>query len=238
MIHLSDLAPLTQLVVDDAPVSPSRLSFLVRRYPEAASDALRRALEQTLSEGLDAFERERDPVQRCRWLGALAEATLLAADDDLQVRVDRELPVVIDQLELLMRRVYEPGEGALGEPVARQIEVALALLTAFDLSGRLPYAMLAEELVQLLRRHALDERGELRADARATATAVQVCCRLATLHQDPDYMARAVIAPEARYDELGRTLARTLSIETCTRADAAEYGLALLDAFALNALPN
>ncbi len=122
--------------------------------------------------------------------------------------------------------------------MSRQIDLALALLTAFDLSGRLPYAMLAEELVQLLRRHALDDAGCFRADARANARAVQVCCRLAALHRDRDYTARAVVAPQARYDELGRTLLAALDSDASARADAAEYGIALLDAFALNALPN
>ena len=127
----------------------------------------------------------------------------------------------------------------MGEPVSRQIEMALALLVAFDLTGRLPYAMLAEELLQLLRRDAMDAHGMFRADARANACAAQVCCRLAALHRDADYLARAVVAPEARYDELGRTSLHGLGSTPPARDNmAAEYGLALLDAFALNALPN
>jgi hypothetical protein len=232
-----DLAALTDVAIAEESPSPARLSFLVRRYPQAASEALRAALEAALEAGLLAFESERDPVQRCRWLGALADASVLAADDTLQSIVDAQLPAVVDQLEALVRRVYEPGEGAMGEPAGRQIELALALLTAFDLSGRLPYAMLAEELVQLLRRHAWDQ-GRFRADAGANARAAQVCCRLAALHRDRDYMARAVVAPEARYDDLGRTILDALGRDARARADAAEYGLALIDAFALNALPN
>jgi hypothetical protein len=235
---MDDISSLTQLVIDDRSVSPSRVAFLVRRYPEDGSEALRAALEEALGAGLSAFEAERDPVWRSLWLGAFADAAMLAADDGLQALVEAEVPRVVDQLEAEVRRVYEPGEGAMGEPVGRQIDLALALLTAFDLSGRLPYAMLAEELVQLLRRHALEDTGLFRADTRANARAVQVCCRLAALHRDRDYTARAVVAPGAHYGELGRTLLEALGHDACGAADAVEYGLARLDAFALNALPN
>src|SRR5689334_19572355 len=122
-MSVDDLADLTQLVIATREASPSTLSFLVRRYPEAASDALREALEEALGSGLAALERERDPVVRCGWLGALADASVLVVDDTLQVLVDAQLPVVVDLLESQIRQVYEPGEGAMGESVARQIDL-------------------------------------------------------------------------------------------------------------------
>ena len=51
-----------------------------------------------------------------------------------------------EELERAVDERYEPGEGARG-PAREQLELAGALLTAFVLTDRLPYSMLAEEIV-------------------------------------------------------------------------------------------
>jgi hypothetical protein len=69
--------------------------------------------------------------------------------------------------------------------------------------------MLAEELIQNARSQAWDEEtGAFRADFDVNGIAVQVLCRLALLHRDPDYMASAVVAEDATY---GRDAGRTLN---------------------------
>jgi hypothetical protein len=60
------------------------------------------------------------------------------------------IPEAIDRLELIVGRAYRPGEGigTFGD----HVRAASALLTAYSLTGRLPYPMLAEELMVILRR--------------------------------------------------------------------------------------
>lgn len=229
-----------QIIGEAREVSPARLLFLVRRYPDAASPALHAALEQALSEGVRAFERDRAIASQCRWLGAFADAAMMVADDTLHHLVDAELPRVVDELEAVMRRVYEPGEGAMGHDAEDQVALTLALLVVFDLTARLPYAMLAEELFQTLNRTSWEEGAALfRASPRANARAAQIGFRLAALHRDPDYASRAVVAPNAAYDRIGAAVLGTLEPLARAHVDAvSEYGVALLDAFALNALPN
>ena len=109
------------------------------------------------------------------------------------------------------------------------MRAASALLTAFEITGRLPYSMLAEELVQLSVRELLDEAGGDTLVGHCEAA--RVLCRLAALHDDPEYRGAAVIAADADYrSDAARILAvqspRTL---TASLAQAAAYGLALLD---------
>src|SRR5581483_2114607 len=63
----------------------------------------------------------------------------------------------IDRLEHVVAHAYRPGEGVAVDPsdapkIDDQIAAAAALLTAYDRTARLPYAMLAEELAQTSRR--------------------------------------------------------------------------------------
>lgn len=221
-------------------VLPSALVFLIRRYPADGRPELRDALERGLAAGLVAFDDERDPRTRCEWLGALAAASAMVDDAQLAETVERALPDVIDGLEQFVRNVYEPGEGAMGASCHEQLRLASALLAAFDLTGRLPYSMLAEELLQTATRRWWDTgAGAFRAEFGANCIAVQLCCRLAMLHRDVDYASRAVVAPAARYDE--QAALALVSLESHYRehnASAADYGLALLDWFSLSALPN
>lgn len=67
---------------------------------------------------------------------------------------------------------------------------------------------------------------------------VQLCCRLSALHRDPDYVARAVTAPGVHYERDAAAWLDQLTAPHSDALDVAEYGLALLDHFALSALPN
>ena len=71
---------------------------------------------------------------------------------------------------------------------------ASALLTAFEHSGRLPYSMLAEELMQPVRRDPASVVG-----VGAACETARVLCRLAALHGDPRYRGAAIVAEDADY---------------------------------------
>ena len=66
------------------------------------------------------------------------------------------VPPAIDQLEHVIGGAYQPGAGVRGGLI-NQVRAASALLTAFEITGRLPYSMLAEELMQTARRTAPDD---------------------------------------------------------------------------------
>jgi hypothetical protein len=138
------------------------------------------------------------------------------------------VPPAIDQLEHVVGGAYQPGEGVRGGLV-NQVRAASALLTAFEITGRLPYSMLAEELMQTARRTAPDADG---AGAIAVqCDAARVFCRLATLHDDAGYQKAAVTLSDADYrGDAARILAaQSTRALHATAAHAAAYGLALLD---------
>jgi uncharacterized protein YyaL (SSP411 family) len=129
---------------------------------------------------------------------------------------------------------YRPGDGLVGDrdgirvrgTLDDHVRGAAALLTAFELTGRLPYSMLAEELVAIARRDLFTD-----SSIAGRCHTARVLCRLAALHDDPDYRGAAVIASGADYRaEASRILA---SVSAPARAGtvpaAAGYGLALLD---------
>src|SRR5262245_13615591 len=104
----------------------------------------------------------------------------------------------IDELERIVCLVYRPGErlprslrdpdsddGGLEEHVAG----ATALLTAYDVTARLPYSMLAEELIQPVR-----GTGGLQGPHYA-----RVLGRLARLHDDDEYVRAAVVVRSSDY---------------------------------------
>jgi uncharacterized protein YyaL (SSP411 family) len=99
--------------------------------------------------------------------------------------------------------------------LAAYVTLSFALLTAYDVSGRLPYSMLAEELVQFARRTLWDDAAACFTDTQLDAVescflncdAARVLCGLAALHADDGYRAAAVIKPEAAYlDDAARIL--------------------------------
>lgn len=225
------------------PTAPSRastLTFLIRQYLAEGNDDVRDALERALASGLIAFEEERDPRERCHWLGAFADASAMVDDVHVAEVVAGGLSGTIDALEQFVRTVYEPGEGAVGASCHEQLRLASAMLVAFELTGRLPYSMLAEELVQTVRLRWWDpEAGAFSGEFAANCLAAQLCARLAALHRDADYAAAAVVAPSAHYQEDAARMLASLAPRYRTHPDvAADYGLALLDWLALSALPN
>jgi hypothetical protein len=163
----------------------------------------------------------------------------------------------IDELERIVGLAYQPGEGIArtldqrsGEPgtLADHVAAASALLSAHAVTGRLPYSMLAEELVQFARQSWWDDaRGGFHArmpnDERSTSNlerrtkndifvanceAARVLCRLAALHHDQDYRQAAVIAQQSDYEaDAARTLESLAEDYRAIGLDAAIYGLAL-----------
>ena len=140
----------------------------------------------------------------------------------------------IDQLERIVGGSYRPGDGLVRERGGIRLRGSLddharaasALLTAFDLTGRLPYSMLAEELIVFARREPSFDAG-----LEIHCAAARVLCRLAVLHDDPGYRGAAVIAGGANYRaEAARILAdQSPLVSSATTSAAAAYGLALLD---------
>jgi hypothetical protein len=119
----------------------------------------------------------------------------------------------IDELERLVSAAYQPGYG-VSDKLAEQIAVASALITAYQVTGRLPYSMLAEELVQAGRRVGWN------ADFGLNCEAATVLSRLAALHRSAEYRDAAVIAPGADYDDDAARILESLA------GDAPAHGLA------------
>ena len=149
----------------------------------------------------------------------------------------------VDELERVVGVTYEPGEGLLSslqpgsnEPgrLRDHVAAASALLNAYAIVGRLPYSMLAEELIQHARRSWWDAArggfwGETSPDPFFwNCQAARVLCRLAALHEDPEYRAVAVIAHQSDYAaDATRTLESLDSLYRERGHQAAIYGVAL-----------
>ena len=152
-------------------------------------------------------------AERCAALGSCLYAARLEPFQSIAADA-------IDELERVIGRAYEPGE-PLGSR-ADQVSAASALLVAYSLSGRLPYPMLAEELMHAPRTD--------HDDFTTTCEAARVLCRLAALHDDEQYRAAAVLAPGADYRRDAALL-----LDECEDAalrlgaDGAIYALARLE---------
>ncbi len=213
---------------------PDAVSFLLRLY--VAGDGLvQDGVEQGLTKGLSLAGPASEPCSRMQWLRLLAEAAAVSDDERLRAAVSHDLPDAVDALESLVRRSYEPGDGLLGLDAAGHLHCASALLAAFDLSGQLPYAMLAEELLRHARRHwFLEETGAFDVDFGANCVALRVLCRVAALHADAEYLAAAVIAPGSDDEGDARLLATVVEARSGEHpGEAGRFGAALLDWFAL-----
>jgi len=185
----------------------------------------------------------------CAVAGALVRAADALGDAGL-------LATAIGALEEAMGAAYRPGHGlahVLAEPerttglLSDHVRAAFALLAAHAVTGRLPYAMLADELMQGARRRLWDEAGgffDRRADDPdaigllalrvkpfvLNCDAARVLCGLAALHRAPAYRDAAVLAEG--FDP-GADAARTLGAQAAVYHEygplAAHYGLALAD---------
>jgi hypothetical protein len=237
------------------------LALGLERHREAASCRERAAWLGLFTEAaaLSADERLRDaiadlvPALRREWSGCRIVGDLATAIDAclnvIGVFDPRDLaPKAIDELERLIGAAYRPGDGLahdLDAPdvvrgqLADQVRAASALLTAYVLTWRLPYGMLAEELVQFARRTLWDDdlaafrpAAHDGADAFAlNCEAARVLCRLAALHHDDDYRHVAVVAVGADYRTDAERILMAQAATACDRdlTDAAAYGLALAE---------
>jgi hypothetical protein len=158
------------------------------------------------------------------------------------------IPAAIDELERVVGATYRPGQGVghlINEPAGQrgrlsdQVRAASALLTGYAQSGRLPYSMLAEELMQFARRTLWDAgaggffgtpgSGSREKPFVLNCEAARVLGRLAELNRDDDYRSRAV-ATEADYTADARLALASQAPRVREQGlDGASYGLALLD---------
>jgi uncharacterized protein YyaL (SSP411 family) len=222
------------------------LTFLLRQYRDADRPDLSEALGTGLAGALAEYADDARLADAARALIATLVAGWPSAVtvDEAAASIDaclsaahlvdpRELiPIAIDELERVVGGAYRPGMGvahAIGGAAhgrggfADHVRAASALLTAFELTGRLPYSMLAEELMQLSRGDA-----ETHPDCALTCEAVRVLCRLAALHDDNAYRGAAVIAAAADYrGDAERMLDRISAGVAECGIDAAIYGIAL-----------
>jgi uncharacterized protein YyaL (SSP411 family) len=156
----------------------------------------------------------------------------------------------VDELERLVSGAYTPGSGLASRlhdesgphgRLADHVRLSSALLTAFEVTGRLPYSMLAEELVQWARRSLWDDSAALFRESPAESghpfagncDAARVLLRLSSLHGQAAYRQAAVLAPGADY---GRDACRILDAHRATYQQqglaSAVYGLALFEELA------
>jgi hypothetical protein len=146
----------------------------------------------------------------------------------------------IDELERVIGIAYTPGhelartlDGAIHEAgrLGDHVSAASALLTAYAITGRLPYSMMAEELTQAaLRRWWDEDRGRFNGSFAGNAEAARVLSRLAALHGDEAYRRSAVIAAESDYGRDANRALQALEPEyQGAGMDAAVYGLALIE---------
>ena len=186
---------------------------------------------------------------------AALEGCFEAADVDESGEV---IPFAVTELERVVAAAYRPGAGLshlldgpspAGGLLADQVRAASALLAAYQRTARLPYAMLAEELMLFSRRTLWDEAQEGFRDRAAgppegsigllaepvrplalNCDAVRVLCRLDRLGAAPDY--RAAVGARPGHDFRGaaaRTLASQAALYREHGVAAACYGLALAE---------
>lgn len=245
-------------------VDAGALLFLLRRSRATARDDLLDLLGRGLAQALVDAEGPLSVPAQASWVPLFVEARQLSDDERLDTAIDR-LTVqlrehwhdagiadsasaigavlhavsldpfrslaseTIDELERLVRDHYRPGEPLGG--FADQVWTASALLTAYGLCGRLPYSMLAEELMQPARRAPLPEFA-------TSCEAARVLCRLAALHDDDQYRAAAVLAPDADYRaDAARMLSNLSDVALRRGAAAGIYGVAVLELESGSSLP-
>jgi hypothetical protein len=195
------------------------------RLPSAAADLVSR-LRSTWGRGHQRLATAAAGIDAC------LRATTLVADAGLT-------QAAIDELERLVGAAYQPGYG-VSEELADQIAVACALITGYQESGRLPYSMLAEELVQAARRALWDgtcggffDREDATSRSKPFALnceAVMVLSRLAALHRSAEYRETAVVAPGADYDDDAARILELLAADAARLGlDGAVYGLAAVE---------
>jgi len=165
-------------------------------------------------------------VEACLLCVNLPEARELAAE-------------AVDALERVVAGAYRPGQGVSHETapttyvrggLADHVCSASALLTAYSLTARLPYAMLADELMQSVLRTPPEEPDGCDAPVMLNCELARVYCRLAALHCDDDYRRTAVLPVDEDYAaDAGRTLNALAPAVRGWGVEAAPFGLALAE---------
>jgi hypothetical protein len=157
----------------------------------------------------------------------------------------------VDELERMISIAYHPGDllpRSLGRPdqadggVVEHAAAATTLLTAYDVTGRLPYSMLAEELIQLAggpegphyvggpAHYAGGPEGLDRWSIGTRCALARALCRLARLHDDEEYRRAAVVAEARDYRAAAAALVDGVVAEELDASeDAALVGIALDD---------
>jgi hypothetical protein len=223
-------------LADGTSPSAAVVMFLLRAYALYGREDVRGALEDALARGLELVNGEPHPEQ-CEWLRVFDQAASLSNDERLAETLQSSLARAVEGLERLVGSKYEPGEGLLGEGLGEHLRQALALLAAFEITGRLPYSMLADELAEVVRRRWWDgERATFGDDFESDCRATQLFCRLAVLHEDASYRQMVHVAEQVPYRGDAEQLVG--SIESRYRdhghgTTAVALGLALVDWLAL-----
>lgn len=200
------LAHALELAADSASDASPRWLILFAEAAEASEDA---RLKEAAASLAAKVRRNWGGAQPLGVTAASVDAFLRAFPVlDPQPSGNAPLQEAIDELERLVSVAYEPG-ASVSDTLADQLSVAAALLTAFSLTDRLPYSMLAEELVQHARPGLLAEPPSF---ALACDAAV-VFSRMAALHHHEEYRAAAVIAPDAHYADDAAVMLERLAPE-------------------------
>ncbi|HVH29365.1 MAG TPA: hypothetical protein VM818_21580 [Vicinamibacterales bacterium] len=178
-----------------------------------------------------AIDDRMQSIESCLLASAVPEARAVTAQ-------------AVDSIERSVATAYRPGAGVShevptepGTPFERggladHVCTASTLVTAYALSGRLPYAMLADELMQSVLRQPVDEGASF--ISRCDAARVQ--SRLAALHREPEYRRTAVLPTDTDYAKHAENALRDLARSVQPRpADAAPFGLALAEWLGLRA---
>jgi hypothetical protein len=196
------------------------------RLPRAAADLLAGARTRWSSRQPGAVDEVMRSVEAGLLCVTLGEARDLAAE-------------AVDALEWVVAGAYRPGQGISHETaqmtyvrggLADHVCSASALLTAYSLTARLPYAMLADELMQSVLRTPPDEPDGRDVPARLHCELARVFCRLATLHRDDEYRQKAVLPVDEDYAAAAWLVLTTLAPSARERgAEAAPFGLALAE---------
>jgi hypothetical protein len=202
------------------------------RLPRAAAELLK-GLRARWSGSLENVENA-DRLEAVEHVMRAVEACLLAVN----VPEARELAAeAIDALERVVAGVYRPGQGVAHEMtkttfvrggLSDHVRSASTLLTAYLLTARLPYAMLADELMQSVLRIPPAGPEDRDVSFAVNCDLARVFCRLAALHRDEEYRRTAVLAVDEDYAaEAAQTLDALASSVRERGVDAAPFGLAL-----------
>ena len=210
------LAHALELAADSSSAAVARWLMLFVEAAEASDDARLREAASNLASKMPMNWQGAQPI-------AVSAESVDAYLRALPLLAGVSVQPPIDELERLIAVAYEPGTGMAGA-IEQEINVAAALLTAFAVTARLPYAMLAEELLGHARPGLVSSASVPFSTACAAAATLS---RMGALHQLPEYRTAAVIAPDADYAGDAAGILERLAVDAHTHGlDAAAYGLA------------